>query len=197
MRPGEIITFASDIAGPALVTHRVQQVRFTNGTAHVVTKGDANTEPEVWTAPAGTLVGRVQWSIPKVGRLLILLGESTTRWLLLARALAVVSVAVAVGSLRRLRLRPVRVGLGDDERRRLSRNATRPRVGGVAVAGVGSSGPPGGEGAAFSGDQLAMRTDCRATAAARSTRRSAAARRMRISSASDSDSEAVASCACR
>ncbi len=93
IRPGDIVTFAAGADGTRLVTHRVQQVRRRAGTVEVETKGDANVDPEHWTANPDSLVGRVDWTAPKVGSLLIVLGESTTRLLLLAFTALVFVVA--------------------------------------------------------------------------------------------------------
>jgi signal peptidase I len=103
VRPGEIVTFPAHIVRPELVTHRVQRVRVSGDTAYVVTKGDANTVPESWSLPRDTLVGHVDGRIPKIGRLLVVLGQSSTRWFLLAVSMAVVLVAVGVGATRRRR----------------------------------------------------------------------------------------------
>jgi signal peptidase len=103
IRPGEIVTFPANFERPELVTHRVQRVQFRGGTAHVITKGDANQEPESWSLPRSTLVGHVDWRIPKIGRLLVVLGESSTRWFLLAVTTAFALIAVAVGVGRRRR----------------------------------------------------------------------------------------------
>ena len=104
VRPGQIITFPNDIVQTGLVTHRVQQIHVVGGdTAQVVTKGDANTESERWTLPANTLVGHVDWQIPYIGRLLVLLGQTSTRWFLLGVTGVLVSVAVVVGATLRRR----------------------------------------------------------------------------------------------
>ena len=78
-------------------------MRLDGDTAHVVTKGDANEEPESWSLPRATLVGHVDWRIPKIGRLLVLLGQTVTRWFLLGVTVAVVVTAVVVGATRRRR----------------------------------------------------------------------------------------------
>jgi len=103
VRPGQIITFPNDIVQTGLVTHRVQQIHVIGDTAEVVTKGDANLSPERWTLPAGTLVGHVDWQIPYIGRLLVLLGQTSTRWFLLGVTGALVLLAVIVGATRRRR----------------------------------------------------------------------------------------------
>jgi signal peptidase I len=103
IRPGEIVTFPANIVRPDLITHRVQRVQLRGDTARVVTKGDANEVPESWSLPRSTLVGHVDWRIPKIGRLLVVLGESSTRWLLLALTTVFALIAVVVGADRRRR----------------------------------------------------------------------------------------------
>jgi signal peptidase len=103
VRPGEIVTFPANIVRPDLVTHRVQRVQMAGGIAHVVTKGDANTEAERWSLPSRTLVGHVEWRIPWIGRVLVVLGQTTTRWFLLGVTAALVLAAVVVGASRRRR----------------------------------------------------------------------------------------------
>jgi signal peptidase len=103
IRPGEIISFPANILRPEIVTHRVQKVVIDGDVMHVQTKGDHNTEPEQWTTTRDALVGHVEWRIPKIGRLLVVLGESTTRWFLLGVTAALATVAIAAGSIRRRR----------------------------------------------------------------------------------------------
>jgi signal peptidase len=111
IHPGEIVTFPDDIGRPQLITHRVQKVVVGPDVVHVQTKGDANAEPEQWSQPRDALVGHVYWRIPKIGRLLVVLGESTTKWILLAATTSVVLVAVAMTSLRRRRSRVGRLAI--------------------------------------------------------------------------------------
>ena len=111
IHPGEIVTFPADIDRPQLITHRVQKVVVGPDVVHVQTKGDANAEPEQWSQPRNALVGHVYWRIPKIGRLLVVLGESTTKWILLAATMAVVLVAVVTQSLRRRRGRTGRLAI--------------------------------------------------------------------------------------
>jgi signal peptidase len=103
LRPGEIVTFPANIIRPQLITHRVQRVDVGPDTVHVVTKGDANAEPERWSVSRSTLVGHVEWSIPKVGRVLVVLGESTTRWFILVAAFVLLTAALATRGIRRRR----------------------------------------------------------------------------------------------
>jgi signal peptidase I len=111
IHPGEIVTFPDDIGRQQLITHRVQKVVVGPDFVHVQTKGDANAEPEQWSQPRDALVGHVYWRIPKIGRLLVVLGESTTKWILLAATTSVVLIAVVARSLRRRRSRVGRLAI--------------------------------------------------------------------------------------
>jgi signal peptidase I len=109
VQTGEIVTFPYEVDGTDLVTHRVQTVDLGRDTVRIMTKGDANSTPEQWSVPRGTLLGRVVLTIPKVGTTLVVLGDSATRQLLLG-----VSAAVAlIGILQAFRRRVRRVAEGD------------------------------------------------------------------------------------
>ncbi len=64
---GDVVTFGAGAQGPDLITHRVQRITVYGAVVHVVTKGDANTESEDWSAVRGTLVGHVVGTIPGIG----------------------------------------------------------------------------------------------------------------------------------
>lgn len=104
--PGDVVSFQSPDAGVGddVVTHRVRTVDETGGVVDVETRGDANTQSEFWSAPAGTLVGRMAFKIPKVGLVAIALGRAGVRAVLLATGLAL-AAAVAVVLLLRARTR--------------------------------------------------------------------------------------------
>ncbi len=104
LRPGEIVTFPADIERHQLITHRVQSATVSGDVVTVTTKGDANAEPEKWSTARGALVGDVSWSIPKIGTVIVVLGETATRWWLLAVSGAVAAMR-AIGFIRRRRRR--------------------------------------------------------------------------------------------
>jgi signal peptidase len=66
IRVGDIVTY-QDPDGSRTITHRVRSVSISDGKAHVVTKGDANTTVEKWQIPATGKVGRVEYTVPKIG----------------------------------------------------------------------------------------------------------------------------------
>jgi signal peptidase I len=65
MRAGEVITFDDPYVHGRTITHRVKWVRHDpDGHLRIMTRGDANRAPEVWTiAPTGT-VGRLRATVP-------------------------------------------------------------------------------------------------------------------------------------
>jgi len=67
LRVGDIVTFKDPSRGNVLVTHRVRDVRIAGSTAHVITRGDANTGSERWSVAASGRVGRVAYRVPKLG----------------------------------------------------------------------------------------------------------------------------------
>jgi signal peptidase I len=66
-RPGDIVTFKDPQRAGRMVTHRLRSVSVTEGTAHMVTKGDANDTTETWTVPASGRIGRVAYRLPMLG----------------------------------------------------------------------------------------------------------------------------------
>ena len=67
VRVGDIITFSDPEGTDKLITHRVRRLRITDGTAHVVTKGDNTNAVERWEMPAGGSLGRVEYRVPLLG----------------------------------------------------------------------------------------------------------------------------------
>ena len=115
IRPGEIVTFPLDIGRTELVTHRVQRVRLVGHEVRVVTKGDANVDPEHWSASRSTLVGRVVWTVPRVGALMTALGSAFVRRMLLAVSSLLIVICAVVAFARR-RQEAARVGTKDTSR---------------------------------------------------------------------------------
>jgi signal peptidase I len=66
IRVGDIITF-QEPRGERTITHRVRKVSISEGQARVTTRGDANDKPEKWQIPIGGSVGRVAYTVPKIG----------------------------------------------------------------------------------------------------------------------------------
>ena len=66
VRIGDIITF-QEPRGERTITHRVRKVSISEGQARVTTQGDANDKPEKWEIPVGGTIGRVAYTVPKIG----------------------------------------------------------------------------------------------------------------------------------
>lgn len=67
VRIGDIVTFTDPEGTGKLITHRVRRVRISDGTAHVVTKGDRTNAVERWDVPASGSFGRVEFRVPLLG----------------------------------------------------------------------------------------------------------------------------------
>lgn len=92
--PGDIVTrFSSPELGGS-VTHRVVRVTSTEVGLTVTTQGDANTLSERWTVTPKTKVGRMTWSIPRIGSAAILVRTSAARLVTGLIALALVTGAL-------------------------------------------------------------------------------------------------------
>ena len=83
-RVGEIVTFLDPEGSGRLFSHRVQSIRATGGVVHFVTRGDANTSVERWSVPADGSVGRVAYTVPKLGYALVWTGTPEGRIALVA-----------------------------------------------------------------------------------------------------------------
>jgi signal peptidase I len=64
---GDVITFPHPDGSGRLLTHRVRDLAFENGIAHVTTKGDAATGREEWDVPLDGSLGRVEYRVWKAG----------------------------------------------------------------------------------------------------------------------------------
>jgi signal peptidase len=104
---GDVLVYR-DSARDRFVTHRVQSIVRSGDQVDVVTRGDANSVGEQWSAPADGSVGRVVLHIPFVGYATGALGTSAGRL-----ALTAVATVLTVWTLRLLwwpRRPPVVIG---------------------------------------------------------------------------------------
>ncbi len=82
LQAGDIITFrSSKIAG--LISHRIVQVNPGDGGPSFVTKGDANPQPDDGQVAAASVVGKVRFTVPYLGRLVERLHNRSTYLLFL------------------------------------------------------------------------------------------------------------------
>lgn len=68
---GDIITFSDSDDRPATTTHRVVEIREQDGDIQFKTKGDANEEPDPYWVGEEDLVGRVDLTIPALGKAIV------------------------------------------------------------------------------------------------------------------------------
>jgi len=66
---GDVITFRTpeQTGEPSYTTHRVTELSYETGDLTFSTKGDANEEPDSWTVPAASVIGREVLSVPYLG----------------------------------------------------------------------------------------------------------------------------------
>jgi len=72
---GDIVTFRSPTSSLDTITHRIVSVRQDQSLLLVVTKGDANSNGDPWSIPAGSLWGKSVFCIPLLGAGSLLLGS--------------------------------------------------------------------------------------------------------------------------
>lgn len=70
-RVGDIVTFRDPEGSGKLFSHRVQAIRPEGEEVLFTTRGDANTSTERWNVPADGSVGKVLYTVPKIGYALV------------------------------------------------------------------------------------------------------------------------------
>ena len=78
-RVGDIVTFRDPEGSGKLFSHRVQSIRPVGEDVRFVTRGDANTSTEHWVVPADGSVGKVLYTVPKIGYALMWTGTVPAR----------------------------------------------------------------------------------------------------------------------
>jgi signal peptidase len=91
-RPGDIVTFRDPDNGERLITHRVRAMHVQGDAVVFRTRGDANNVSEHWRVPASGEIGRVIYSIPKLGWVLAYARTKGLFVLMLGGALALLVV---------------------------------------------------------------------------------------------------------
>jgi signal peptidase I len=97
LKVGDVITFANQTSPDVLVTHRIVSLEARNGQAFLTTKGDANDSVDALAAPATRAVGRVDFSLPWLGYLMIWLASPLAK----VGILAIAIVGFALPSVKR------------------------------------------------------------------------------------------------
>ena len=80
VREGDIITYQDN--GNNLITHRVVEAHRAGSSMRLVTKGDANENPDPEPVYRGEVVGKAQFSIPLIGYA-VAFGQTRLGWLLM------------------------------------------------------------------------------------------------------------------
>ncbi|HLZ28285.1 MAG TPA: signal peptidase I [Chloroflexota bacterium] len=83
LQVGDVITFATQASPDVLVTHRIVALETRDGQMMVTTKGDANNTIDAMAAPADHAVGRVDFSLPWLGYLMVWLASPVAKVLIL------------------------------------------------------------------------------------------------------------------
>jgi signal peptidase I len=91
-RPGDIVTFRDPDNAERLITHRVRAMHVQGDAVVFRTRGDANNVSEHWRVPASGEIGRVTYSIPKLGWVLSYARTKGLFVLMLGGALALLLV---------------------------------------------------------------------------------------------------------
>ena len=91
-RPGDIVTFRDPDNADRLITHRVRAMHVQGDAVVFRTRGDANNVSEHWRVQASGEIGRVIYSIPKLGWVLSYARSKGVFVLLLGGALALLLV---------------------------------------------------------------------------------------------------------
>ena len=98
VRVGDVITFSDPYVRGRMVTHRVAQIIPTPHGLAYRTKGDANPARDPWTIKLNAQVGRVAFSLPVTGYVLVYAHTREVRSALIALA----AILVLIGLLRRI-----------------------------------------------------------------------------------------------
>lgn len=70
LKKDDVITFIRPTEERDFITHRVTDIRNSNGYIGIKTKGDNNNNEDNWEVPGGSVVGKVNTSIPYLGYIL-------------------------------------------------------------------------------------------------------------------------------
>lgn len=93
LRIGDVITFYSDVidTGGYTITHRIVDIYEENGKTYFITKGDNNDDIDDGVTTFESIVGKVNYVIPQVGKLQFLI-SSNLGWviIILIPALAII-----------------------------------------------------------------------------------------------------------
>lgn len=147
---GDVVTFGTDTRRRAPTTHRIVATERVQGSLHYRTKGDANEEVDAELVPHSALIGRVAFTVPRLGYVLDFVRTRTgflctvvipASFIILdelvsavgaARALQAPSALALRESRRRVERHPIICGAGTHSVER-PRRAARPSLDGCRV----------------------------------------------------------------
>jgi signal peptidase I len=94
VKRGEIVSFKDPALAGKLVTHRVIAIHRAGTRLDFLTKGDANSAPESWSAARGASIGVLRFRVPEIGRAMAWMADPVVRTAILALAALLLSTAL-------------------------------------------------------------------------------------------------------
>jgi signal peptidase I len=94
VRRGEIVSFKDPALAGKLVTHRVLTIHRVGSRLDFVTKGDANSASESWSAARDASIGVLVVRVPAIGRTMAWMADTVVRTAILALAALLLSIAL-------------------------------------------------------------------------------------------------------
>ena len=94
IRPGDVVSFRDPALLGKLVSHRVVETHPAGPRIDFLTRGDANSAPESWSAPRSGSIGKLVLRVPDVGRGMAWMADIWVRTTLLALAALLLSTAL-------------------------------------------------------------------------------------------------------
>ena len=92
LRAGDVITF--EMGGGVRGTHRIHDVLMEDGALSFVTKGDSNELPDANPVKAQDIVGKVRFSVPKLGFLISCIQQPAGRFAAICGAALLVVLTI-------------------------------------------------------------------------------------------------------
>lgn len=97
----DVIAFYGSVDNRAIITHRVVSNQIVSG--EITTKGDANEQPDPMPVSYDSVIGKVELSIPVIGRILALIASRTGKLIAIVMIVSSVILHLLAGALRKSR----------------------------------------------------------------------------------------------
>jgi signal peptidase I len=94
IRTGDIVSFNDPVLDGRSVTHRVVGIHAAGRRIDFLTRGDANSVSEAWSAAQSSSVGKLVLRVPAVGEAIAWMADRWTRTILLTLAALLLSTAL-------------------------------------------------------------------------------------------------------